>query len=252
MAPLKPDFVGLSGERMTNEYAATVESCDSTNTYVWLKIGRARLAARRWPGIAQGQGLKVRIRPEDVILSRLAPGQISARNVFPGTARGTRRAPEGAYVTLDVGFPLTALITPEAARDLSIRRGTPLFAILKASAVTPSVDIRAKARVSFEGAHGLLDARKMDFLRMVSQSGSLSAAARELGVSYRTAWMWAQAINRRWGSRLIARVHGGPGGGGTAVSPEGRALLERAGKLEESINRDAGKTLATRGNAGSR
>jgi molybdate transport system regulatory protein len=222
---------------MTNEYQVTVESCTSRNSYASLKMGRSRLAARRWAGIREGQELKVRIRPEDVILSSVPPGQISARNVFPGTARGTRRAPEGTYVTLHVGFPLTALITPEAARDLHIRRGSPLFAILKASAVAPATRIRASARISFEGSRGLLDARKMDFLRTLSQMGSLSATARELDITYRTAWKWAQAINRTWGTPLIGRMHGGPGGGGTSVSPEGRALLERAVRLERLANR---------------
>jgi molybdate transport repressor ModE-like protein/molybdopterin-binding protein len=221
---------------MTNEYDAIVESCDSRSSYAWLTVCRSRLAARRWHGIAKGQKLKIRIRPEDVILSRNPPGQISARNVFPGHTRGVRFAPEGAHVTLDLGFPLTAVVTPEAARELGIRRGIPLFAILKASAVVPVVGVRAEARISFVGVKGLLDARKMDFLRTLAQTGSLSAGARSLGISYRTAWMWAQAINRTWGSRLINRKHGGEGGGGTSLSPEGRALLERASKLEESIN----------------
>jgi molybdate transport repressor ModE-like protein len=127
-------------------------------------------------------------------------------------------------------------VTPEAARELGIRRGVPIFAILKASAVVPVVGVRTEARISFVGEKGLLDARKMDFLRTLAQTGSLSAGARSLGISYRTAWMWAQAINRAWGSRLIDREHGGRGGGGTSLSPEGRTLLERARKLEDLIN----------------
>lgn len=221
---------------MINQYDATVESCDSRSSYAWLVVERSRLAARRWPGIAKGASLKIHIRPEDVILSRPPPGRISARNVFPGHTRGLRIAPEGVHVTLDVGFPLTALVTPEAVRELEIRRGVPLFAILKASAVAPVVGVRAEARISFVGKRGLLDARKMDFLRTLAQTGSLSAGARSLGISYRTAWMWARAINRAWGSPLIGRELGGRGGGGTLLSPEGRAILERARKLEQSVN----------------
>jgi molybdate transport repressor ModE-like protein/molybdopterin-binding protein len=227
---------------MTNEYDAVVESCDLRSSYAWLRVARSRLAARRWTGIAKGQRLTIRIRPEDVILSRTPPGQISARNVFPGHTRAVRIAPEGAHVTLDLGFPLTAIVTPEAARELGIRRGVPLFAILKASAVVPIVGVRTEARISFVGEKGLVDARKMDFLRTLSQTGSLSAGARSLGISYRTAWMSAQAINRAWGSRLIDRKHGGRGGGGISISPEGRTLLERARKLEESINSKSKRT----------
>jgi molybdate transport system regulatory protein len=221
---------------MTNEYDATVESCDATSSYAWLAVGPSRLAARRWAGMRRGEKLKIRIRPEDVILSRTPPGRISARNVFPGHARAVRIAPEGAHVTLDLGFPLTAIVTPEAVRDLDIRRGAPVFAILKASAVAPVVGVRAEARISFVGKRGILDARKMDFLRTLAQTGSLSAGARSLGISYRTAWMWAQAINRAWGSQLISRELGGRGGGGTSLSPEGRALLERARALEKAVN----------------
>jgi molybdate transport system regulatory protein len=221
---------------MTNEYQATVESCDSSSSYAWLTVGRSRLAARRWPRIVRGEKLRIRIRPEDVILFRNPPGWISARNIFPGHTRGVRIAPEGAYVALDVGFPLTALVTPEAARELALKRGIPVFAVMKASAVLPIVEIHSQARISFVGKRGLIDARKMDFLRTLSHSGSLSAGARELGINYRTAWMWAQAINRAWGSPLIGRTQGGRGGGGVSLSPEGRALLERAAKLEESAN----------------
>jgi molybdate transport repressor ModE-like protein/molybdopterin-binding protein len=221
---------------MTNEYDATVESCDGKSSYAWLSVGASRLAARRWVGMTRGEKLRIRIRPEDVILSRTPPGRISARNVFPGHTLGVRTAPEGAYVTLDLGFPLTAIVTPEAVRELEIRRGVPVFAILKASAVAPVVGGRTEARISFVGKRGLLDARKMDFLRTLSHTGSLSAGARALGISYRTAWMRAQAINRAWGSPLISRELGGLGGGGTSLSPEGRALLERARKLEEAAN----------------
>lgn len=225
---------------MTNEYPAVVESCDPRSSYAWVRIGRHRLAARRWLGIAKGQKVRIRIRPEDVILSRTAPGQVSARNVLPGHARSVRLAPEGAHVALDAGFPLTALVTPESVRDLGIRAGTELFAILKASAATPCVRTEARARVAFEGPKGTLDVRAMEFLQTLARVGSLSAAARELGLSYRTAWMRAQALNRAWGSTLIGRSHGGRGGGGTLLSPEGRALLERAGAIERKIN--AGRT----------
>jgi molybdate transport system regulatory protein len=227
---------------MTNEYQAIVESCGTKSSYAWLTVDRSRLAARRWPGIAPGQKLRVRIRPEDVILSRTPPGQISARNVFPGHTRSVRTAPDGTHVTLDLGFTLTALISPEAARELGIRRGVPLFAIMKATAVVPIIGIRTHARISFVGERGLVDAGKMDFLRTLAHTGSLSAGARELGISYRTAWMWARAINRAWGFPLIHRIHGGRGGGGVSLTSEGRTLIERARKLEESANRELPRT----------
>jgi molybdate transport repressor ModE-like protein/molybdopterin-binding protein len=170
----------------------------------------------------------VRVRPDEVVLCAGHPGRVSARNVLPGHVRAVRSTPDGVVVTLDVGFPLASLVTRAAVVDLRIRRGAALYAMVKANAVVPDVRVEARVRVSLVGPHGELGADRIDLLRAIDATGSLSAAARELGVTYRTAWAWAEAANRAWGEPLVARVHGGRGGGGATLTPAGRAVADRA------------------------
>ena len=215
-----------------NSYEIVVESCDPRTSHAWLLLGRTRLAARRWDGIRPRQRLQVRIRPEDVVLCEGHPGRVSARNVLPGHVRAVRFVPGGVFIDLDAGFALTALITREAARDLRLRRGSSLYAIVKAVVVTPEVPVPSGFRASLVGRNGMLDYERIDFLRAVDRAGSLSAAAADVGITYRTAWLWAREINGVWGKALLARTHGGKGGGGTALTPEGHSVLLRASRIE--------------------
>jgi molybdate transport repressor ModE-like protein/molybdopterin-binding protein len=215
-----------------NRYEVSVESCDPRDSHAWLMLGRTRLAARRWDGIKRGQKICVQIRPEDVLLCEGHPGRISARNVLPGFVTATRYVPGGIQVNLDVGFPLASVITRAAAKDLRIRRGEGLYAIVKAVVITPVVPVSAKYRVCLLGRKGVLDYGKLDFMRAIETAGSLLAAAELLGITYRTAWIWARDVNQLWGSCLISRTHGGKGGGGTQLTPEGNSVLALASKLE--------------------
>jgi molybdate transport system regulatory protein len=228
---------------MINRLWVGVESCDRRDSHAWLKLGRARLAAQMWPGIRIGQKLAVRIRPEDVVLCAGHPGRISARNILPGHVQSIRSSVGGAYVTVDVGFPLISLVTRAAIQELRIHRGSPIFALVKATVIHPETEVRLRVRVSLEGDRGAIDPERLDFLRELDQSGSISAAGRELGISYRTAWMWVQAINRAWGRPLVRQIHGGHGGGGTSLTPEGQAAVRFATELEKRSNQDLPRPL---------
>jgi len=217
-----------------NRFSVTVESCDRRDSHAWLSLGRTKIAARRWDGIKPGQKIGVQIRPEDVLLCEGHPGRISARNVLPGHVTSVHFVQGGIRVDLDVGFPLSAIVTRAAAKELRIRRGTALFAIIKAVVVMPEVPVEAKFRVSLVGRRGMITPEKIDFMKAVECEGSLSAAARQVGITYRTSWIWAKEINETWKSPLIARTHGGKGGGGTMLTPEGRSVLRYAAKLEAS------------------
>lgn len=75
------------------------------------------------------------IRGEEVTLERGQPPHTSARNRLP--ARVERLDPEGATVrvTLDAGFPMTALITRPGAEQLALAPGEQVIALIKAPAV---------------------------------------------------------------------------------------------------------------------
>jgi len=210
-----------------NRFDAVVDTFDARDSIAWLALGKARLAARLWPGIRAGERLTAEVRPEDVLLCTIHPGKTSARNVLLGRVDGLRRRPEGVHVQLDVGFPLTALVTGGAVKDLALRKGTRVFALVKATAVVASKTVRAGVEVGLVGAKGTIRPEQVAFLRAIDRSGTMTGAARALGITYRTSWLWAQAVNRAWGSPLVARVRGGLRAG-TSLTPEGRAALKLA------------------------
>ncbi|MCO4848112.1 MAG: molybdenum ABC transporter ATP-binding protein [Yoonia sp.] len=86
-----------------------------------------------------GQGLRVRIPAQDVILASQIPAQISARNILPVTVTAIEdgRGP-GVVIGLMAGeTPLLARITKASLRDMKLSVGADIFAIIKATAVAP-------------------------------------------------------------------------------------------------------------------
>jgi len=71
---------------------------------------------------------------EDVIVSQ-EPFASSARNCLPGTISDVNPSGSTARVIIDVGFPLTALLTPGSCHDLRLEKGKKVYATFKASAV---------------------------------------------------------------------------------------------------------------------
>ncbi len=74
------------------------------------------------------------LHPEDIIISQ-APFQSSARNCMSGTVLEINPFGSTVRIILDVGFPLTALLTRESCRELHLETGSAVFATFKASAV---------------------------------------------------------------------------------------------------------------------
>jgi molybdate transport system regulatory protein len=211
---------------------ATVESVERRDSLAWLRLGRGRLAARLWEGITRGQRVEVEVRPEDVLLCAEHPGRVSARNVIAGHVRSLRGTPEGVYVTVEAGFPLVAMVTRSAVRDLRLRRGASVYAVVKATAIVRAATVKAAVRAAVVGRRGTIGHERLDFLRALARTGSLSVAARAVGVTFRTAWMWAESANRDWGAPVVACRRGGRGGGGAVLTPEGRAMLRLADRAE--------------------
>ena len=83
------------------------------------------------------------------------------------------------------------------------------------------------------GAAVALGPGKADLLQAVAESGSISAAARAMGMSYRRAWTLVEAMNRDFREPLVATSAGGSGGGGARVTPAGREALGRYRAMED-------------------
>ena len=66
---------------------------------------------------------------------------------------------------------------------------------------------------------------KIALLEAIRTTGSISAAARALGMSYRRAWLLVEEINHALREPAVAAETGGPRGGGAAVTPAGEQLV---------------------------
>lgn len=73
---------------------------------------------------------------------------------------------------------------------------------------------------------------KADLLECIAATGSISAAARQMGMSYRRAWLLVDVMNRSFRTPLVATAKGGTSGGGAAVTPLGLEVLRRYRAME--------------------
>lgn len=96
--------------------------------------------------------------------------------------------------------------------------------------------LRARGRlwIDLDGAP-FLGLGRAALLEAVGELGSISAAARRLGMSYRKAWSLVDSMNRTGGSALVERSAGGCGGGGTRLTPFGERALALYRDLEGDV-----------------
>ncbi len=73
---------------------------------------------------------------------------------------------------------------------------------------------------------------KADLLEAIAQSGSISAAARSMGMSYKRAWDLVDTMNKSFRQPLVLTATGGTQGGGTALTEFGHDVLRRYRELE--------------------
>lgn len=99
-------------------------------------------------------------------------------------------------------------------------------------------DPRLSLRLHFQS--GLTFGRgKADLLQAIAEHGSISAAGRALGMSYRRAWALVDDMNTHFDAPLVDSNRGGVRGGGAALTERGRAVLADYRALEDVL-RDAG------------
>jgi len=77
---------------------------------------------------------------------------------------------------------------------------------------------------------------KADLLDAVAREGSISAAGRALGMSYRRAWMLVDVMNRCWREPVVATTPGGSAGSGARVTPFGQDILAQYRLLQKQAN----------------
>jgi molybdate transport system regulatory protein len=85
---------------------------------------------------------------------------------------------------------------------------------------------------------------KVELLEHIDRSGSLSQAARELGMSYRRAWLLLDDLNHAFAEAVTTASVGGAGGGGARLTAFGRKLIAAYREVEHATDEMAGARLA--------
>jgi len=84
---------------------------------------------------------------------------------------------------------------------------------------------------------------KAALLGAIADAGSIAGAARNLGMSYRRAWLLVDSMNRNFTGPLVTASPGGRGVGGARVTELGRRVLAAYQAVEADAARAAGRSL---------
>ncbi len=98
-------------------------------------------------------------------------------------------------------------------------------------AAGPRVTVRPRIRI-YRGSAIAFGPGKADLLEALRDTGSITAAARRLGMSYMRAWHLVQTMNGEFRDPLVATLRGGGRHGGAALTATGQAVLELYRRME--------------------
>lgn len=88
-------------------------------------------------------------------------------------------------------------------------------------------------RVDF-GAFGFIGPGKVALMELIGEHGSIAAAGKEMGMSYRRAWLLVDEINRTFRDPLVEKQMGGTGGGGARLTALGLEVIERYRSIQNA------------------
>jgi molybdate transport system regulatory protein len=100
--------------------------------------------------------------------------------------------------------------------------------------VIPRVQFRVRIR---RGGDIAVGPGKVDLLEAIEAMGSITGAARSLGMSYRRAWLLVDTMNRCFRAPLVEAEAGGKRGGGARLTRLGAEVIRRYRRIERDAAR---------------
>jgi molybdate transport system regulatory protein len=100
-----------------------------------------------------------------------------------------------------------------------------------AMAVKPTPRVQFRLRVT-KGGDIAVGPGKVDLLEAIAATGSITAAARQLGMSYRRAWLLVDTMNHCFRAPVVEAEAGGKRGGGTRLTKLGEEVARRYRRIE--------------------
>jgi molybdate transport system regulatory protein len=78
---------------------------------------------------------------------------------------------------------------------------------------------------------------KAELLQGIKETGSIAAAGRRMGMSYKRAWYLVETLNGHFGKPLVETVKGGRTGGGARLTPLGDEVLDAFREMEVLVDK---------------
>jgi molybdate transport system regulatory protein len=106
-----------------------------------------------------------------------------------------------------------------------------------------SLQAKFRLRIS-NGEEIAIGPGKVALLEAIIAAGSITSAAKDLGMSYRRAWMLVDDMNRCFKKPVVDSAKGGKQGGGTVVTPTGNEVIALYRGIEAQAQKATAQDLA--------
>ena len=103
---------------------------------------------------------------------------------------------------------------------------------LNSTEIRPTVVAQFRLRVKY-GKEVAIGPGKIAILEAINETGSISAAGRQLGMSYRRAWLLVDQMNHYFKEPVVQAATGGAQGGGTALTAMGLEVIDLYRAIEQ-------------------
>jgi len=97
------------------------------------------------------------------------------------------------------------------------------------------LQVRSKIWLEIDG-EPVFGKGRDELLCLIRNTGSINAAAKSMGIPYRKAWSYIDAMEKRLGFPLVNRLKGGAGGGESTLTPQAETLLQKFDMLQQGFN----------------
>ena len=101
--------------------------------------------------------------------------------------------------------------------------------------MTPTTQLRV-----FFGPDTWMGPGKGDLLQLIEETGSIAAAGRRMGMSYKRAWYLIDSLNAYFDEPVVASSRGGKAGGGAHLTVTGRRVLDLYRRMQAKTERAIG------------
>lgn len=102
--------------------------------------------------------------------------------------------------------------------------------------MSADIDIQGGLWIDRNGSP-YLGSRRIELLEQIEQLGSITRAARAVGLSYKAAWEAVDAMNNLAEKPLLIRAPGGQHGGGSYLTEHGRQVVRLYRLMEQGYRR---------------